>query len=131
MEIHIKIIGFILLPLGMIHIIFPRFFNWKKELSTLTLINRQMMQVHTFFIALIVILMGILCLTGSSDLVTTKLGKSICLGMGIFWGVRALFQFFVYSPKLWRGKTFETFIHIIFSFIWIYFTTVFIRIAWD
>lgn len=131
MEIHIKIIGFMLIPLGMIHIIFPRYFNWEKELSTLSLINRQMMQVHTFFIALTVILMGVLCITATNDIVTTALGKIICVGMTVFWGTRAVFQFFVYSPKLWRGKTFETLIHVIFSFVWIYFTVVFTFISWD
>lgn len=129
MEVHIKIVGALLIMLATIHIIFPRYFNWKNELAGLSLINRQMMQVHTFFLAFILFLMGILCLSSASDLVSTSLGKRICLGFSIFWGLRVLFQFFIYSPKLWRGKVKETIIHILFTLLWIYFTLVFLFVS--
>lgn len=125
MEIHYEIIGTILIFLALVHVVFPKYFNWDKELKTLSLINRQMMTVHTFFIALVVLLMGLLCLTSSTDLVETKLGKTISLGLGIFWGVRLFVQFFGYSSKLWKNKTFETVIHISFSLLWMYFSLVF------
>lgn len=129
MEIHLKIIGSILIPLGLVHIIFPKYFKWKTELSGLSLVNRQMMMVHTFFIALVVLLMGVLCITSAQEIIDTTLGKTIAAGMAIFWGFRAFFQFFVYSSKLWKGKTFETTIHIIFSFVWIYMVSIFFLIA--
>lgn len=75
METHYKIIGSILIFLALVHVIFPKYFHWKKELQSLSLINRQMMFVHTFFIALTVLLMGILCLTNTKELITTPLGK--------------------------------------------------------
>ena len=128
MELHLKIIGFILVPLAIIHIIFPKYFNWKNDLSSISLINRQMMYVHTFFIALVVLLMGILCLTSSADLVETTLGRRICLGFGLFWATRLIIQFFGYSSKLWKGKVFETVVHILFSFLWIYFSCLFLYI---
>ena len=84
------------------------------------------MQVHTFFIAFTVFLIGLLCLVHSQNIVSTKLGKDIALGLTVFWGVRFLFQQFVYSKKLWKGKTFETIVHIAFSFLWIYFTIIFL-----
>lgn len=125
MEIHYKIIGFLLMALAIVHIIFPRYFNWKQELSSMSLINRQMMQVHTFFIALTVFLMGLLCVVATDDLVNTSLGRIISLGLGVFWGFRLFFQFFVYSPQLWKGKPFETIVHVVFSIIWMYLTLVF------
>jgi hypothetical protein len=128
MEIHIKIIGIIFILLALVHSIFPKYFNWKKELATLNLINKQMMQVHTFFIALVVLLMGLLCISSSHELVTTTLGKRICLGFGIFWGTRFIIQFFGYSSILWKGKKFETVIHILFSALWTYTTAVFLLV---
>jgi hypothetical protein len=125
MQIHFKIIGVSLMVLALIHLVFPKYFNWKNELKSLSLINRQMMTIHTFFIALIVFLMGLLCIHSASDLVNTKFGKLISLGFAIFWSFRLLIQFFGYSPKLWRGKTFETIIHILFSGFWIYITIIF------
>lgn len=126
MELQYKIVGFSLMALALVHILFPTYFNWKKELRSLSLINRQMMQVHTFFIALTVFLMGLLCVTASADLIQTRLGKTLSLGLGIFWGCRMIIQFFVYSPQLWKGKTFETIVHICFSACWIYMTILFL-----
>ncbi|MDX8569797.1 hypothetical protein OZ668_17500 [Elizabethkingia sp. HX XZB] len=129
METHYKIIGSILIFLALVHVIFPKYFHWKKELQPLSLINRQMISVHTFFIALTVLLMGILCLTNTKELITTPLGKTISLGFGIFWTIRLIFQFFVYSPMLWKGKKFETTIHIVFSLLWIYLSYIFLAVG--
>lgn len=125
LALHFNIIGVLLIGLAFLHLIFPSYFNWKEELSQLSLMNKQMMQVHTFFIAFIVFLMGVLCLYSTNDLLNTSLGKTISLGFGIFWGVRLVFQFFGYSKELWKGKSFETIVHIAFSLLWMYLTAVF------
>lgn len=111
--------------LACIHLVFPGYFKWKEELSSLSLVNKQMMVIHTFFIALMLFLMGLLCFTSSFDLVHTRLGKTITLGLGIFWAIRLYIQFFGYSSKLWKGKKFETAMHILFSILWVYLSTVF------
>jgi hypothetical protein len=87
-----------------------------------------MMYVHTFFLALALFLMGVLCLTSANEIVETELGKKLALGLGIFWGLRLLFQFFVYSTEHWKGKSFETTIHVLFSALWTYITIVFFLI---
>jgi hypothetical protein len=125
MEIHLKIIGVLFMLLGLVHVIFPKYFNWKKELSPLSLMNRQMMKTHTFFIALTVFLMGLLCLTSADALLNTVLGKRIMMGFAIFWTIRLILQFFGYSSKLWRGKTFETIVHFVFGLFWAYVSVVF------
>jgi hypothetical protein len=130
MEIHFKIIGTLFVILAWVHVIFPTYFKWKTELQSLSLINRQIMQVHTFFIALIVFLMGLLCLTSSHELVNTDFGRKIDLGLGIFWLCRLFIQFFGYSSKLWKGKTFETTVHILFSCFWLYLVVVFFAAYW-
>jgi hypothetical protein len=126
MELHLKIAGILLILLGLLHFFFPKYFNWKQELSPLSIINRQMMYVHMFFIAFAVFLTGLLCLTSSNELLNTTLGKRISLGLGMFWIVRLGVQFFGYSSKTWKGKSFETTIHILLSVLWIYLSTVFI-----
>ena len=128
MEFHLKIIGTMMIVLAMVHSIFPKQFDWKTELRPLSLINRQVMYVHTFFIAVIVFLMGILCLTSTREIVETNLGQNLSLGLGIFWFLRLLIQFFGYSSELWKGKTFETTVHILFSMLWTYFTVIFFLI---
>jgi|SRR5688572_16059123 len=128
MELQLKIIGVCLIVLGLVHAIFPRQFNWKQELHSLSAINREMMYVHTFFIALMLLLTGILCLTSSKELIETTLGKRISLGLGIFWIARLYMQFFGYSSETWKGKTFETTAHVLFSIFWAYLSVVFTMI---
>lgn len=128
MIIHLKIIGFLLIALALIHIPFSKYFKWDTELKGLSLINRQMMTTHTFFIALTVFLMGLLCITYTKELITTSLGRIIALGFGVFWSIRLFFQFFIYSTKLWKGKAFETTMHIVFSGLWIYLSVIFLMI---
>ena len=89
-----------------------------------------MMYVHTLFIALLVLLTGLLCLGYTSDLVHTPLGRVVCLGLGIFWFVRLVVQFVGYSAELWRGKRFETAVHVAFSLFWLYLTVVYCAVYW-
>lgn len=129
MELHLKTIGVVLVLLACVHIIFPRYFDWKADLAPLSLINRQMMHVHTLFIAVAVLLMGLLCVTSAREICTTPLGRKIAFGMGCFWVLRLIIQFVGYSPKLWRGKRFETAAHICFALFWAYVSVVFLVIA--
>jgi hypothetical protein len=125
MELHIKIIGILLIALALLHVIFPKYFNWKEELQRISLINRQVMIIHTFFIAFVLLLMGLLCYTSADELVETPLGRKVALGFSIFWITRLVIQFVGYSSELWKGKRFETAVHILFSAIWIYLSVVF------
>lgn len=129
MEIHLKIVGFILIALAFVHIIFPKYFAWKEQLKSLSLINKQLMYVHTFFIAVTTLLMGVLCMLCASELVTTAFGQKIAFGLALFWIMRLIFQFCVYSKALWYGKRFETCVHILFSIIWLYISIVFSLVA--
>ena len=130
MIIHIKIVGFILIILALVHIIFPKYFEWKNDLSALSLINRQMMYVHTFFIALMVLLMGLISITSATELTNTSLGKKVSSGLAVFWSFRFIIQFFGYSSALWKGKRFETTIHIVFAFLWLYISWVYWYAWW-
>ena len=125
MELHLKIIGLLLMVLAFVHIIFPKYFNWKEDLKPLSIMNRQMLKIHAFFIALTVFLIGLLCFSSPTELINTPLGKKISLGLAVFWSIRLFTQFFGYSSKIWRGKTFETIMHILFSIFWVYLCFVF------
>jgi len=128
MELHLTIIGSCLIVLSLVHAIFPKQFNWKQELSSLSVVNRGMMYVHTFFIAFTLLLIGVLCLTSSTELIDTPLGKRVSLGLAIFWIARLYVQFFGYSSITWKGKSFETTVHILFSVFWTYLSVIFMLI---
>lgn len=127
----LNIVGGMCIGLALLHAVFPFYFHWKKQLKALSLVNRQLMYVHTFFIALTVFFIGLLCLTAAKDLVTTRLGNRMALGLTIFWVLRLFVQFFGYSAELWRGKPLETVVHIVFSLLWLYFSVIFFIVFWS
>ena len=124
MWIHLKIIGWLLMLLSFLHVFIPGYLDWKRDLAPLSLMNRQMMQTHMIFIAITVFSIGLLTVSSTGALMTTVLGRRICLGLAVFWALRLVFQLFVYSPKLWQGKRFETFVHVIAVGFWIYMAVV-------
>lgn len=126
MELHYKIAGSLLIVLALMHVIIPKYFKWEQELTSLSLITRQIVYVHTFFIGFIVLLMGLLCVNYTHELIHDPFGRVISLGLFGFWLTRLFFQMFVYSPKLWRKKGFETIVHVGFSTAWLYFSAVFL-----
>lgn len=73
----IQLIGYGLVVLALIHVVFPKVFDWKRELPLLSLVNRQLMTVHTFFIAVMVFMMGVLCASSAELLLRTPLGRRI------------------------------------------------------
>lgn len=129
MVTQLRLIGFFLVILALVHAGFYRYFGWRREFALVSLINRQMMYVHTFFVAFTVLLIGGLCLSSAPELVGTPLGRRVALGFGLFWLARLLIQFFGYSPTLWRGKRFETAVHVVFALLWSYLSAVFLLVG--
>jgi len=126
LDLHLKWAGFTIILLGVSHAFFGPRFKWKEELARLSLLNRQIFHVHNFFIAVVLVMLGLLCLLGTKALIEpTLLGRCFTGGVTLFWAMRLFFQFFVYSADLWRGQKFETFIHYLFAFAWSYYTAVF------
>jgi len=122
-QLHIA--GVLLMLLSLLHIGFPKYFNWKADLKEVSLINKQMLSVHCFFIAFFVFAIGLLCVSSANLLMETQLGKRILYFLAAFWFIRLFFQLFVYKKALWQGKKFETAMHILFTLFWTYLAAVF------
>jgi hypothetical protein len=131
MEFLLKTAGLLLIALSLLHLSFPKRFNWKKEFAGVSVINREMMYIHAFFVGLMLLLIGILCATSSAELLTTPIGHRIALGFAIFFTIRLLLQFFGYSSVLWKGKRFETTAHVLISILWVYLSGVYWMIVYS
>jgi hypothetical protein len=126
LQIHLQIVGSLLLLLGLSHALMNRYFGWATELAGISLLTRQIFYVHTFFIALGVVLGGAVSLAFSTDLLNpTPLNRAILASMAFFWLCRLLAQFFVYDDAIWRGNPARTRMHIVFSLLWCYVTAVY------
>ena len=125
-ELHLRIVGVLLLALVALNLYVPRRFNWKHELASLSLLNRQIFQVHAAFICVILVMFAGLALLYPRELLEpAPLARAILAGLAAFWLLRLLTQWFVYDRRLWRGRRFETTVHLVFTGVWTYFAVTF------
>lgn len=122
---HLRTVGVLMAVLAIVNLFVPGRFHWREELARVSLVNRQIFQVHTLFIVLLIGLTSALLLTCAEALLEpSRLSRAVMIGLTIFWGLRMLVQWFFYSPQIWRGNRLHTAMHAIFSLGWIYVTTV-------
>jgi len=123
--LHLRVVGVLMALLVVVNFFVPARFHWHEELSRVSLVNRQIFQVHTVFIVLMVAMMSALFLTCAEALLEpTRLSRAVLIGLTVFWGLRMLMQWFFYSPLVWRGNRVHTVMHGVFSLGWIYVTAV-------
>ncbi len=126
LSLHLRIAGLGLIVLAFAHLAFPKRFHWKEELPRLSPLNRQMFQVHVFFIGLVLVLFGTLSLVFADALLTPgPLSKAVLAGFTLFWSLRLFVQLFVYERALWRGNRLHTFFHVLFTAFWTYLVAVY------
>ncbi len=134
-SLHLKIVGALLLTLGLAHSMFARYFKWREELARLSLLTRQIFLVHCFFIALLLVMIGVCSLFYTDALLASgTLSRVLLTGLVVFWLSRLVFQFLVYDPAIWRGRPFYTIMHIVFSIFWIYAVLTYgaaLRMVWN
>jgi hypothetical protein len=122
----LKIAGVIFLGYALLHFAFPKRFRWQEELGRLSLLNRRIFVVHTTFIVLTLLLLGVLCVAFTAELLApTRLGRVVLAGLFVFAAARLLAQFFLYDASLWRGHAFNTRVHAVFVTTWSYLVVAF------
>jgi hypothetical protein len=127
----LRLCGAALLGLFVLNFFVPKKFGWAEELPRLSLLNRRIFQVHAIFIALILLMMGLLLVTLPHTLLAPQpLARAVAGGLAVFWAVRLWMQWFLYDRELWRGKPFETAMHFSFTALWIALTVTFSMALW-
>jgi hypothetical protein len=121
-----------LLILALAHAYFPRRFDWREELRHVSPLNRQIFQVHCFFIGLLLFMFGLLALCFTDALLERSgLARIVLSGLVIFWLARLVIQLGVYDSRLWRGDRFNTGVHWLFTCLWAYYITIFGWALWS
>jgi hypothetical protein len=71
----------------------PRRLNWRTELTKLSHLHRQMYWVYGGYVVLSIIALGIISLVNSAELASgSRLARSVCAYIAIFWGIRLSLQ---------------------------------------
>jgi len=132
LSIHLKIVGCALVALALLHPAIARHLRWRDDLKHTSLLTRQIFAVHSFFIALVLVLMGVLAAGFTETLIApSPLGRLVLSGLTIFWFARLVVQLLVYDRSHWRGNPRNTVIHVTFTLFWLYCVVVFGWGAWQ
>ena len=115
----LRIAGAGLILLSVLHVPIGRQLKWREDVARLTPVNASIFHVHTFFICLVLVMMGLPCLLEPRIFLDqSRAGTWLAWSISAFWLVRLYFQWFVYQADLWRGKRMETAVHWWFTFVW-------------
>lgn len=90
----LRIAGSGLLLLAVLHVPIGRHLGWREDCGRLTPVNASIFRVHTFFICLVLVLMGLPCVIDPAVFLTpTAAGRWLCWSFAGFWGMRLYFQY--------------------------------------
>ena len=115
----LRVAGAGLILLAGLHVPIGRRLKWREEGARLSPVNASIFHVHTFFICLVLVMMGLPCLLEPSIFLgSSRAGTWMAWSFSAFWTTRLFFQWFVYPWELWRGKRMETIVHAWFTIVW-------------
>jgi len=122
----LRIAGGGLILLAILHVPIGRNLKWKEEASLMSRTNESVFHVHTFFICVVLVLMGLPCLLEPGIFFEgSRTAQWVTWSLSLFWALRLYFQWFVYQADLWRGRRMETAVHYFFTVIWTLLAAVF------
>jgi hypothetical protein len=87
------------LAFAVFHIGFWKLFNWKIELKKLHFTNRAIMQILNLRIIFMCFLMAFIYFKFPQELLNTGLGKTLLIGMFLFWLGRTIEQFVFFKQN--------------------------------
>lgn len=126
LPIGLRCAGAGLILLSILHLPIGRHLKWREDAARLSPVNADVFRVHTFFICVVLVMMGLPCLVDPGIfLERTRAGAWLSWSFAGFWALRLYCQWFVYGRDLWRGKAFETAMHWCFTLIWVCLMTLF------
>jgi hypothetical protein len=91
--------GFYNLGFAIFHLMFWRLFRWKRDLSSLTFINRSVMQILNLCLTFVFLLMAYISFFNTSELIQTNLGKALLVGFSLFWFLRMIEQIIFFGVR--------------------------------
>jgi hypothetical protein len=102
----LRVAGFGLVVLSLFHVVLWRALDWGKEIERLSPLNARVFAVHTFFIAFVLLGLGLLSLFEPDLLIApSALARWLLVGVVVFWLARLVIQPLVFDPAMSTGWT--------------------------
>jgi hypothetical protein len=113
LETFLRVIAVAQIALAALSLSLSQILHWKPEIDRMPLLLREVFEIHTWFIALTLVIWGVLTWSFSGEMTQapTPLSRWLCGAIGFFWGLRSVLQWTHYSPSHWRGNPSRTAIH--------------------
>lgn len=120
------------LMIALLNLSLVRILGWKSELDELSPLLREVFYVHKHFISITLVLFGVITLRFADELSagTNDLGRWLAMGIGCFWGIRAIMQWAYYSWEHWKGKPGRLLIHWILTVCYGACALVYLYVGW-
>ncbi len=87
------------LGFAVFHLFFWRLFDWKRDLASLTAVNRSVMQILNLCLTFLLLVMAYVSLFLRQAMLSTELGKALLIAFALFWFLRMLEQVFLFEVK--------------------------------
>ncbi len=97
--------GFFHVAFAVFHVFFWKLFDWKKDLGSLTSLNRNVMQILNLSLTFVFIIFAYVSIFNADELLAGGLGSTLLAAIAISWLLRAGYQilFFGLRSKLSMG----------------------------
>ena len=95
----IKIGGYYHIAFLIFHIMFWKLFDWKKDLKSLSYINRAVMQILNIKLIYVFLVFSFISIFYTKELLTTELGFVLIVSIMLFWLFRTIEQLIFFDIK--------------------------------
>jgi hypothetical protein len=109
----LRIVALAQILLAGLSLTLPRILDWKPDIARMSLLVREVFEIHSWFIALTLVIWGVLTWQFAPEMAahTSPLTSWLCAAIGFFLALRTVLQWSHYSASHWRGNTPRTVIH--------------------
>lgn len=115
----LRLAGAGLIALSLLHVPMGRQLRWSEEAARMSQAGESIFHVHTLFVCVMLVLLGLPALLTPRVFLDVSPAGAWLAGMGLaIFALRLWVQWFVFPAALWRGKQFETAMHLLFTVIW-------------
>tara|TARA_B100000809_G_scaffold37565_1_gene32868 strand:+ start:1560 stop:1976 length:417 start_codon:yes stop_codon:yes gene_type:complete len=131
MEIALFIAAAAQLVIAVLNLFLVRIMKWEEPVAQMPQLVRDVFHVHSCFITITLVIFGVVTIRFAGELAagTNDLGRWLVCGIGLFWLIRWVMQFFFYSSSHWKGKRAETAVHIVLILTYGFFAGVYLLAA--